>query len=275
MEWSKMKNIILLILLCTNAALLAIVLNQSFQERQARQQARADAILFLQQGGIQVEDGAVPQSTDDLVLQRAERDQSGEKRLAAALLGETASVQDRGGGVYLYRSAAGSVQFHSDGSFQAALEPSAFPLGDQTPEEHARQLMSQLGFTAQVLAAEDVGGVQVVQLQQLWQGVPVFNLQATLNYTDQGLTAIASGRRLFGTPEEESAAVLTPASALVRFSTGLNALGDVCSRIDSIVPGYTCSVSLTEGMVLTPVWYITTDTGGYQLDLVTGSLGRA
>ena len=254
MEWSKMKNIILLILLCTNAALLAIVLNQSFQERQAKEQARADAILFLQQGGIQVEDSAVPQSTD-LVLQKAERDQSGEKRLAAALLGDSVSVQDRGGGVYLYRSAAGSVQFHSDGSFQAALEPSAFPLGDQTPEEHARQLMSQLGFTAQVLAAEDVGGVQVVQLQQLWQGVPVFNLQVTLNYTDQGLSAIASGR--------------------VRFSTGLNALGDVCSRIDSIVPGYTCSVSLTEGMVLTPVWYITTDTGGYQLDLVTGSLGRA
>lgn len=274
MEWSKMKNIILLILLCTNAALLAIVLNQSFQERQAKEQARADAILFLQQGGIQVEDSAVPQSTD-LVLQKAERDQSGEKRLAAALLGDSVSVQDRGGGVYLYRSAAGSVQFHSDGSFQAALEPSAFPLGDQTPEEHARQLMSQLGFTAQVLAAEDVGGVQVVQLQQLWQGVPVFNLQVTLNYTDQGLSAIASGRRLFGTPEEETAAVLTPASALVRFSTGLNALGDVCSRIDSIVPGYTCSVSLTEGMVLTPVWYITTDTGGYQLDLVTGSLGRA
>lgn len=274
MEWSKMKNIILLILLCTNAALLAIVLNQSFQERQAKEQARADAILFLQQGGIQVENSAVPQSTD-LVLQKAERDQSGEKRLAAALLGDSVSVQDRGGGVYLYRSAAGSIQFHSDGSFQAALEPSAFPLGDQTPEEHARQLMSQLGFTAQVLAAEDVGGVQVVQLQQLWQGVPVFNLQVTLNYTDQGLSAIASGRRLFGTPEEETAAVLTPASALVRFSTGLNALGDVCSRIDSIVPGYTCSVSLTEGMVLTPVWYITTDTGGYQLDLVTGSLGRA
>ena len=32
MEWSKMKNIILLILLCTNAALLAIVLNQNFQK---------------------------------------------------------------------------------------------------------------------------------------------------------------------------------------------------------------------------------------------------
>ena len=274
MEWSKMKNIILLILLCTNAALLAIVLNQNFQERQAQQKAREDAILFLQQEGVQVEEDAVPKSTT-LVLQKAERDRSGEKKLAAALLGEDASVQDRGGGVYLYSSAAGSVQFHSDGSFQAALEPSAFPLGEQTAEEHGKQLMSRLGFTARVLAAEEIGEARLVQLQQLWQGVPVFNLQVTLNYTDQGLTAITSGRRLFGVPEEENAAVLTPASALVRFSTGLNALGDVCSQIDSIVPGYTCSVLLTEGMVLTPVWYITTDTGGYQLDLVTGSLGRA
>ena len=73
MEWSKMKNIILLILLCTNAALLAIVLNQNFQERQAQQKAREDAILFLQQEGVQVEEDAVPKSTT-LVLQKAERD---------------------------------------------------------------------------------------------------------------------------------------------------------------------------------------------------------
>ena len=146
----------LLILLCTNVALLAIVLNQNFQERQAQQQAREDAILFLQQEGVQVEEDTVPKSTT-LVLQKAERDRSGEKKLAAALLGEDASVQDRGGGVYLYSSAAGSVQFHSDGSFQAALEPSAFPMGEQTAEEHGKQLMSRLGFTARVLAAEEIG----------------------------------------------------------------------------------------------------------------------
>ena len=55
----------------------------------------------------------------------------------------------------------------------------------------------------------------------------------------------------------------------------MNALGDVCSSIDDIQPGYLSSATLTDGMILTPVWYITTDTGGYCLDLVSGSLSRA
>lgn len=274
MEWSKMKNIILLILLYTNIALLALVLGESYADRRAEAQTRADAITFLQQEGVRLEEDAVPRSTELSPL-KAERDRTNESALAAALLGEAVVMQDRGGGVYLYSSAVGRIQFHSDGSFQATLEPDAFPLNGQTEQEHAQKIMSKLDFHAQVM--EKQVGTQgcVLKLRQLWQGTPVFNLQASLHYNDRGLESVTGARRLFGAPEQQQAQLLSAASALVHFSTGLNALGDVCSQVDSIVPGYSASVSLTEGMILTPVWYITTDTGGYQLDLVTGDLSRA
>lgn len=96
MEWSKLKNIILLILLCTNAALLAMVLGQNWRESSALRQARADAIALLRQEGTQVEDDVVPQKTE-LTLLRAERDQGEEEQLARALLGDDLAVQDRGG----------------------------------------------------------------------------------------------------------------------------------------------------------------------------------
>ena len=51
------------------------------------------------------------------------------------------------------------------------------------------------------------------------------------------------------------------------------ALGDVCSRIESITPGYVTSAG-TGPSALTPVWYIATDTRNYRLDTLTGELSR-
>ena len=274
MEWSKLKNVILLILLCTNAALLIMVLGQNYKQESAGRQAQADAIAFLQQEGTEVEDAVVPQK-NDLSPLKAERDRDEEEKLAQTLLGEGLTAQDRGGGVYLYRSALGEIQFHSDGAFQAYFQTGAFPLNGDAPEEHARGVMSRLNFDGQVLSVQAQADGCTVQLCQQWQGAPVFNLQVALNYSGGELASITGGRRLFGAPQEQEGRVMTPASALMHFSAGLNALGDVCSRIDSIQPGYVSSASLTDGMILTPVWHITTDTGGYQLDLVTGGLSRS
>ena len=48
----------------------------------------------------------------------------------------------------------------------------------------------------------------------------------------------------------------------------------MCSRVDAIVPGYLTASSLNKVMTLTPIWQVTTDTGAYRLDLVSGELER-
>ena len=84
-----------------------------------------------------------------------------------------------------------------------------------------------------------------------------------------------SGQRLGGTPTEDGTRqALPPASALIQLLHGINELGDVCSSIVGIQPGYAARSALTGVTLLTPVWQVSTDTVVYQLDLVSGAVTR-
>jgi hypothetical protein len=111
--------------------------------------------------------------------------------------------------------------------------------------------------------------------RQVWEEIPLFSQQVTLVCEEGYLTAMTGGRRLVGQPmEDTSRTLITIPTALFDFFNGLNALGDVCSRIDRIDPGYVSTTSLSGPITLTPVWRITTDTGAYQLDMVAGGVTR-
>ncbi|UQT47460.1 hypothetical protein M5E87_21105 [Flavonifractor plautii] len=81
------------------------------------------------------------------------------------------------------------------------------------------------------------------------------------------------GQRLSGTvtssSEEET---LSAATVLVRFLAGVTEGGFVCSRIDEMNAGYLIVSGTTRPVELTPVWRITTDSGAYYVDAITGEL---
>lgn len=272
MEWSKLKNMILFILLGLNLALALLVGGPALSDYYRENQANREAALFLEQKGIRFGDTVIPDPAD-LMPQSVAREREEEGRLARMLLGEDAVQEARGGEVYRYTSALGVLQFHSDGSFWAQLVPGAFPAGND-PELAALALLEQLAFTGEIVTMEEMGK-NTLTVRQLWNGAHLFNQQATVLWDETGLTEIAGGRRLYGTPSADAGReTITLATALIDFYNGLNRLGDVCSRVDEITPGYLSVTSLKRQMELTPVWRITTDTGAYQLDLVSGSLER-
>ena len=269
MEWPKLKNIILIILALTNLCLLIFVAHRELRDSQLQRQARREAIQFLEDRGVAVDESRVPQSVE-LKPQTVERDLEGEQALAAAVLGQETEQEDRGAGVYRYFSGAGSIQFHSDGSFSAQFAPGAFPLGEARAEA-CGEILEKLGFQGELVEESE----SALVFRQCWEGYPLFTQQVTLEVTEGSLTAMTSGRRLVGEPaEDESRHTVTVVTALIGFLNGLNNLGDVCSRIDTITPGYVAAASLSGSMTMMPVWRITTDTGAYQMDLVTGDVGR-
>ena len=272
MEWRKIKNIILLILLGLNAALAILIGAPALADRYREAQANRDAVDFLTGKGIQL-DGVQFSDPAELPARTATRDREGEARVAKALLGENTEQEARGGEVYRYTSPAGMIQFHSDGSFWAELTHGAFPVGENA-QNAVLELMKRLEFDAAIIDDPD-GSDSAVSLRQVWGGAHLFNQQALVSWDDTGITAITSARRLYGQPEEDSdRETITLATALIDFYNGLNRLGDVCSRVDEITPGYLSTTSLNRQMELTPVWRITTDTGAYQIDLVSGEVER-
>ena len=269
MEWPKLKNIILIILALTNLFLLIFVAQRELRDSQLQRQARREAITFLEDRGVAVDEEQVPQ-TMELLPQTVERDLEREAQLAAALLGQEVTSENRGAGVYRYTGGSGSIQFHSDGSFSAQFAPGAFPLG-KNPREECLKILEKLDFQGRLLEERD----NVLVFRQMWEGYPVFTQQVTLETEENCLTAMTSGRRLVGEPAaDESRQSISVVTALIDFLNGLNGLGDVCSRIDAITPGYVAATPLSGPMSMTPVWRVTTDTGAYQLDLITGELGR-
>lgn len=270
-EWSKLKNIIILILLIVNALLLVMVVTQESSTAHYREQTLADTLAVLEQSGIQVERSAVPTASAPALT--LERDRNGEADLAAALLGP-AEEQDLGSGRFLYVSAQGSAEFRSNGNFSLSFAPDA--AGAQAGAdlaEHALACMEKLGFEGELLSAAPAGSQGVVVLRQLWQGRPVFSCTAELTYQDGRLVS-AAGRRLMGTPAADPSAgePISAPTALLRFLSGVSAMGDPCSRVTAIQVGYLLSAA--ETVKLTPAWYLTTDTGSYFLDTLTGELTR-
>lgn len=269
MPWSKMKNIILVILAVTNLALLALVGGNAIQGRRLLSQAREQSIQFLRNRGVEVDESAVPQSME-LLPQTVERDLAGEERAAAGLLGSPVSAESRGGEVYRYFNENGSIQFHNDGTLSAQLEEGAFPV-EVDRAAGCAALMAKMGFQGTILSEEG----DEFTFRQTWKDIPLFTQQVTLVCRGESVSAITSGRQLVGKPQTDtSRETITVATALIDFFNGVGALGDVCNRIDSVEPGYAAAASLSGSILLTPVWRVTTDTGAYQLDAVTGAVTR-
>lgn len=275
MEWSKLKNIIILILFLVNLFLLAMAGVQQRDSAQYQEQALADAVTVLERNGILLADENIPEQME-IKSMTVQRDRDTELMLAESLLGEC-TASDLGGGRFSYVSAVGSAEFRSNGNFSIVFSE-AIPIAEGAggEAEHALEIADKIGLSGVIASqkALDDGGINVV-LYQTWNEVPVYSCKITLQYKDGCLGSI-SGQRLMGEPlpDNSGETLISLPTALIRLLNGINDMGDICSEIIEMTPGYQMT-NPTEGTRMNPVWYITTDTGVYQLNAVTGKLEQA
>ena len=276
MQWSRIKNIILILLALMNGFLLVLVVMREGPTARVQSETLSAAVQLLEKNGIHVDAQALP---DEMTLDpcRLERDRDSERKMAVKLLGEVRE-EDRGGDVFRYVSTNGngSIQFHSSGVFYAL-----FSAGTQTAEsgklaEHAEKLMKSVGMDWTVIGQWESGGGTVLRLRQNCSGAPVYSCTADFRYENGALRSITNAKRLTGTPvvAESEETPLSLATVLIRFLYGANELGDVSSEIAKVEAGYTFSASLTGSGQLTPVWFVETETNRYEMNALTGEFFR-
>lgn len=273
MEWSKLKNIIILILVLANLFLLLMVGTQQRSSVQYQEQAVSDALAVLDRGGIHLNRDIIPEGIA-LTPLTVVRDRTNEAELAAELLGNC-SVSDLGGGRFLYKSDLGQAEFRSNGNFSFVFTVGAHTASTADGQQaHALATMTRIGFSGTPVSLEEPGQLTRITLRQTYQELPVFSCHVTLEYEGYDLRSI-TGQRLMGVPAADSDddTSITVPTALLRILNGVTGLGDICSEITDITPGYL--LSSTDTVRLVPVWYVTTDTGAYTLNTLTGALDRA
>ncbi len=262
METSKLKNIVLFILVITNLLMLLLVVSQRLENRQLQRQTLADAVSLLQERGIAVAPEILEDADFPPALQ-VERDSAWEAQMFTDLLGEGTTSAQRGL-VTFYTGPKGEAEARSDGGFFITFAQGAYPLQNGPMTQHALDVLQTMGFTAQITAA----GEDVCTATQQWNNSPVFSCTAALTY-ESGHLASIQGARMLGRPSEadQEHATLSLAALLVKFRGGIIESGDACTALMAATRGYVISA---DGTALTPVLCLETDTGRYYLSAETG-----
>lgn len=269
MEWSKLKTIIILILIALNLCLLILVFFREHDSTASGQTVKSDVVSILKSNGITV-NTKLPEDNKALYLCTITRDKQSELKFASALLGDGTTAQDNGGsGSLTYSGPRGTAQVGTNGEFSFAFSnvPSDF-----NASTALSSYLTDLGFGVQKDSNPPENGT--VTLSELWKNAPLLSQKAVFSYAD-GTLQTASGSLVLAAPVQSasSGSPLSSATLLLRFLSGILEIGDVCSSVSNITPAYQVA-SLTGTTTLTPVWQITTDTASYTLQTVSGDLSR-
>lgn len=276
MEWSKIKNIIILILLLVNGFLLILVGGQQRRVLSYEQSALTRAAQVLEQNGISVSTEALNQAAAaELPSMTSSRDLDSEARIAQALLGADTVCTDQGSGLYVHSSGQGTAIFRASGDFNFTLAEGAFT-GDDLAS-HARSLLKTIGLEGELIdQTPQANGITTLTFRQLLNGVPLYSCRLKFEYNASQLRSISG--TLFASASlasaEESASTLSVSTALIRFLEGIRDSRDVCSAITGLRPGYQSTQSFGSTVYLTPVWLVSTNISDYYLDGITGELRR-
>ncbi len=266
MDSRKLERILILILLLLNVFLLAVVLSDSAQARRSSAETVASLSALLRENGIEVSDGAIrirnapPRCT-------LTRDLAMEKRIMARLISLDQTL-DQGGNIYFYSGAKGQALLRGSGEIDALFQSGAVSQTGRA-ESSARRLLQRCGIKA--VAAENPPDAEDVGFYCTQDGLPVYNAVLRFSYVE-GSLSILSGTRCFDSAErEDDETLLDSVSVLIRFVEIVREEGYICSRLDSVTPGYLQTITRSGEAELAPVWHIETDAGALLIDAESGS----
>lgn len=272
MEWSKIKNIILVILLGVNLTLLWVVGYREYQSYQSGKQAKDSVLAILASNGIAMSEKIWPDPEMMELLQvdgAAVESPEVWRTRAASLLGSIQKESGSASGMRIaYQGSNGTAEFSSAGRFVFELDGA--DVQERADLEHqGLEILSGLGFDGIFAAAQEQESGALAQIYwQSWEGKPVFNCCAVLSWK-RGALIRAEGQQIFGTASVTSSPeCLSVPTVLVRFLSGMTKGGYLCSEITAMTAGY--EATLTPPFQMTPVWNISTDTGVYYVNAITG-----
>ena len=199
MQWDKVKNILIAILLTINLFLLGNLAVRGWQSHRRTSELEANLRTLVSARGMQLDTAfSFPEdiTLPELSLDRSRAD---EEKIAAAMLGEHAERTEQEDGTVRFESDKGTLEWQADGNVKAdyTLTESA-PTSAAEALEQARRLCSRWGFQAEQASwtAEDT----VVTLTGAVAGLPVHNRRLTLDFSAGDGSVSLVGLWSFGTP---------------------------------------------------------------------------
>ncbi len=259
MSGSKIRNIVILLLLTVDLVLLGIFGWRQLSAAQMERQAVKDAAAALERLGMSAPEELLKENGPVLYLMEEERNVSAEQALAELLLGSF-SLKSQGGGICTGENSRGRVRLSNAGAFELIL----YDPGELKNARTAEELFGRFAETAALPVLREN--------TQFVAGAPVFDRDVTLKETPEGLSV--SGGLLAGElyVTDGSPSKSLTAALLALAGERKNDVRGETERVTAAELGYRAELLAENYTALRPVWRITTDRGVYTVDALTLSV---
>ncbi len=271
MPASKVKNILILILVLANILLLSLAI--PLRGQRARQQAETAAQLesLFARYGVSLDAFSLPETRSLYTLEFSPGEDAA---LAAmrALLGEMVFIEeDSTRYLTTYRSEQGFCQLSRGDTLDARLRGrgAVGDLGRAAADELACMGV-ETAFVSQPQRSS--AGVYTVTAVQRLLEVPVFSAAVSFTFHN-GVPGRLTGTLYFDTAglfRTDDAVCISCADALVAFLDSRDELGWVGAAVTGVTQGYLRAETASAAVVrLTPGWRVATDAGAYWVNGMT------
>ncbi len=265
MKASRLKTIIIVILLLVNAFLLFLLLSRRAEQVQSYERSVDQLCALYERSGVSFDRALLPKDSGVHFLS-LERDSAREAAFAKALLGGEPSLLDSGGGVSRYSGENGSCAIRSGGAVESLLSR---PVDDA--EAFCRELFRSFGYE-QISSSLSGGSGSITGVRRCDERL-IYNASLSLSFSDGVLTS-ASGIFLSTLKESRRVDGMDAVSALVHFLDYCGVSGVVCTEVSALESGYLLQSTSASSLRLAPVWRITTDVNNYYVNCKTGEITR-
>lgn len=263
MERAKIKNVIIVILLIVNIVFAVLLIREAAGTKKIKDTVLSDLHTVLENNGISLNTVYIPLSEGVYTLTAA-RSPEKEAQMAKTLIGDY-TMEDQGGNIHYYYGAGGEAYFRGSGDFEIELAAKT----DDSAKAISEQFSAN-GFDIDVPS----GGSGTADCRQTINGMRILNCTISVSY-EGGMPVSLAGRWLLS---DASALTDQPAidvsTALIRFIAGLNKNGFICTEISGLELGYYMTAHVTGQFELVPMWSISTDTGEYYVNAISGELEK-
>ena len=265
MNTSKIKNIIIIVLLLLNIILLSVFLFDRYESANARKAEIAALTEVMEQNNITLADEldfdcyAPPACT-------VYRSEQNDAKLIDNLIGSFYQ-EDMGGNVFFYSSEKGQAILRGTGEASLIFNEDMPEMGNDRRLSISK-FMSQNGIEVYPELAEENGDTLVFPC--VIADKCVYNSRLSFNISGDKLMMIDGFRVFDGEIEERDEQLIDSVSAIMCFLDMVRTEGYICSAVTGLDSGYFMNVAVSGVCTLRPVWRVSTDIGDVYINAVTG-----
>lgn len=265
MNSSRLKSIIIVILVLTNSFLLVLLLGRRTQKYAIRERRLSELTQLYAAGSITLEPARIPDGALRLTAVDPTRSFESEAAFAESIIG-SCSTEEVGGGIYRYANGDAQCLIRSSGSVEASLDRAV-----DDPEAFCEALFSAHGYG--ILSSTVYNGTGEITAVRTLPTAAVFNAELLLRFSGGRLISVI-GQFVPPVEAEEHGKGIDSVTALVRFLDYSNINGEVCTAVTDVRGGYLLQSATSAPQRLLPVWRITTDVAEYYVNASTGEVTR-